>query len=95
MPQLPHSQCSPLQRQRLLTPITQAAKHSRRPLPRGVAPRALFGRKKAAEEPPPPPAKKGLFGGRGPKTAAKEAPKQARGFFQKAENAAKDVAQKP
>lgn len=92
----PHcSQCSPLQRQRPLTPITQSGLDSRRRLPRGVAPRALFGRKQAAQEPAPPPAKKGLFSGRAAKTAAKEAPKQARGLFQKAEKAAKSVAQKP
>ena len=99
MQQLPQSRCSPLQRQRLLTPLTQAAQRSRRPLScSGVAPCALFGRKKAAEEPPPPPAKKGLgalFGGKGTNTAAKEAPKQAKGLFQKAEKAVTKVAQKP
>ncbi len=95
MQRLPHSQCSSLQRQRPFTPIRQAAQHSRRPLPRGVAPRALFGRKKAEEPPPPPPPKKGLFGFGGAKTAAKEAPKQAKGLFQKAEKVAEKVAKKP
>ena len=94
MQQLAHSQCSTLPRQRPFTPLRQAAQHSRRPAPRGVAPRALFGRKKA-EEPPPPPPKKGLFGFGGAKTAAKEAPKQAKGLFQKAEKVAEKVATKP
>ena len=89
-------QCSPLQRQRPLTPLTQTRLHSRRALNRAAAPRALFGRKQAKEEPPPPPPKKGLFGrGKAAQSAVKEAPKQARGLFQKAEKAAKSVAQKP
>ena len=85
-----------LQRQR--TPITmQPGLSSRRRLRDGAAPRALFGgRKQAAPEPAPPPAKRGLFGGgKAAKPAVKEAPKKARGLFQKAEKAVKDVSKKP